>query len=179
MSIGGPGLSPRPTTEAAVEAPVVSGRPPADPLTGELPWRPLTRLSLALALIIGMAEISRLSGSILDNSGLAWSFDELTGPSALTARAGWLAEYRGGADVRRGLLLIYVAFDLAFIWLYWRGLDRYLKHRFTERPRKKRRAWLGVLAAVDLAADILAVGTLTLTDDPEWLRMLVVRLSFD
>jgi hypothetical protein len=48
-------------------------------LAAGLPWKTLTYLTVGLALLIIMAEISRLSGSILDTAGQAWSFNELAG----------------------------------------------------------------------------------------------------
>ena len=53
--------------------------PSAPPLKADLPWKTLTCLTIGLALLIIMAEISRLSGSILDTVGQAWSFNELAG----------------------------------------------------------------------------------------------------
>ncbi len=69
---------------------------PEDPMSASelktgLPWKRLTCMTIGLALLIIMAEISRLSGSMLDKTGQAWSFNELAGlgPSVRTWD-GWL-----------------------------------------------------------------------------------------
>ena len=72
----------------------------APPLKAGLPWRTLTCLTFGLALLIIMAEVSRLSGSILDTVGQAWSFNELVGFGSLSSRAGWRADFTGAIRVR-------------------------------------------------------------------------------
>jgi hypothetical protein len=57
-----------------------SQEPPSPPpLRARLPWKTLTGLTLGVALLVIMAEISRLSGSMLDRIGQAWSFNEPAG----------------------------------------------------------------------------------------------------
>jgi hypothetical protein len=61
--------------------------PGAPPLKADLPWKTLRSVTIGLALLIIMAEISRLSGSMLDTAGQAWSFNELAGPSGPSVHA--------------------------------------------------------------------------------------------
>ena len=89
---------------ADVREPAPEEPPSAPHLKAGLPWKTLMCLTIGLALLIIMAEISRLSGSILDTVGQAWSFNELAGFGSFSSRAGWRADFTGAIRVR-GILL--------------------------------------------------------------------------
>jgi hypothetical protein len=111
-----------------------------------------------------MAEISRLSGSILDSVGQAWSFNELAGFGSFSSRAGWRADFTGAIRVRGIFLAVYVAADLAFIYIYWILIRSFWKRTFPERVPTNRRVLLLILVATDLIEDGLALGTLALRE---------------
>jgi hypothetical protein len=136
--------------------------PSAPPLKGGLPWRTLTSLTVGLALLIMMAEISRLSGSMLDTIGQAWSFNELAGFGSLSSHAGWRADFSGAVRVRGTFLAVYLAADVAFISIYWALIRRFWKRHFDGRALKMRLALLLILVGADLIEDALALGTLGL-----------------
>ncbi len=136
--------------------------PSAPPLKAGLPWKTLTSLTIGLALLITMAEISRLSGSMLDTVGQAWSFNELIGFGSFSSRAGWRADFTGAFRVRGIFLAVYVAADLAFILIYWTLIRRFWKRRFDGGTLRNRRALLLILVAADVIEDVLALGTLAL-----------------
>jgi hypothetical protein len=148
---------------AADEAELAADKSPIAPrLTAGLPWKTLMYLTVGLALLIIMAEISRLSGSILDTAGQAWSFNELAGFLSFSSRAGWRADFTGAIRVRGIFLTVYVAADLAFIWVYWTLIRRFWKRRFDEGTSRNRRMLLLLLAVADVTEDVLAVGTIAL-----------------
>lgn len=122
-----------------------------------LRWRAGLVVSIALALLVAMAEINRLSASVLDIQGRAWGFTDLMGPAAWTTRQGWLADYPGdlAAQVSR-LLLSYLLLDAVLIMTYGLALT-FVLHRIWSLPR--RRAWLmgAILPAVDLLEGLLAL----------------------
>ena len=66
----------------------VEPQPPA-----RFPWPWLTIASALAAMIIARAELSRLSGDLIDTTGRSWAFNELTGFASLTVREGWSAVY--------------------------------------------------------------------------------------
>ena len=141
----------------------VPAAPPSAPrLKAGLPWKTLTGLTMGLALLITMAEISRLSGSILDTAGQAWSFNELMGFGSLSSRAGWRADFTGAIRVRGIFLAVYIAADLLFILIYWTLVHGFWKRHFTHRALRNRRALLVILVAADLMEDGLALSTLAL-----------------
>jgi hypothetical protein len=113
-------------------------------------------------LLIIMAEISRLSGSILDTVGQAWSFNELAGFGSFSSRAGWRADFIGAIRVRGTLLAVYVAADLAFILIYWTLIRRFWKRNFDGGTPRNRLALLLILVAADVIEDVLALGTIAL-----------------
>ena len=92
-----------------VVEPVSEEATAAPRLKAGLPWKTLTSLTIGLALLIIMAEISRLSGSILDRAGQAWSFNELAGFGSFSSRALWRADFNSATPVRGIFLAVYVA----------------------------------------------------------------------
>ena len=136
--------------------------PSTPPLKSDLPRKTLTCLTIGLALLIIMAEISRLSGSILDTVGQAWSFNELAGFGSFSSRAGWRADFTGAIRVRGIFLAVYVAADLAFILIYWTLIRRLWKRRFDGGTLRNRQALLLILVAADVIEDVLALGTIAL-----------------
>jgi hypothetical protein len=115
---------------------------------------------MGLALLIIMAEISRLSGSILDTVGQAWSFNELARFGSLSSRAGWRADFTGAIRVRGIFLAVYVAMDLAFILIYWTLIRRFWKRRFEGVTPRNRLAPLLILVGTDVIEDVLTLGTI-------------------
>jgi hypothetical protein len=141
----------------------VPAAPPSAPrLKAALPWKTLTSITMGLALLITMAEISRLSGSILDTAGQAWSFNELVGFGSFSSRAGWRADFTGAIRVRGIFLAVYVAMDLAFILIYWTLIRRFWKRRFDGATPRNRLAPLLILVGADVIEDGLALSTLAL-----------------
>jgi hypothetical protein len=114
-----------------------------------------------------MAEISRLSGSMLDAAGQAWSFNELAGFWSFPSRTGWLADFSGAngdrANEERAIFLAaYLAADLAFIFVYWTGIDRFLQRRFHGQALRTRCRLLLILVGADLVENGLALITVFL-----------------
>jgi hypothetical protein len=91
------GVKGRDATAKAETACVDAGKPVDEPATppARFPYFSLTVMSVLAALMIARAEISRLSGDMIDNTGRSWAFSELTGPAAVTVRDGWAAVYAG------------------------------------------------------------------------------------
>jgi hypothetical protein len=141
---------------------ISAARPNPPRLKADLPWKTLTKLTIALALLITMAEISRLSGSMLDTVGQAWSFNELIGFGSLSSRAGWRADFTGAFRIRGIFLATYIGADLIFILIYWTLIRAFWKRHFKHRALRIRWALLLILVIADLLEDVLALGTLPL-----------------
>ncbi len=111
-------------------------------------------VSVVLALLVAMGELSRLSGQVLDANGRAWAFSTLMGPGhALTVGSdGWTARFVGYTDQRSAWLLAYVVLDLAFIAVYGLLVASWLPPE--ESPLARTLRWL---AAIDVAEDLAAL----------------------
>ncbi len=107
-------------------------------------------VSVALALLVAMGELSRLSGQVVDETGRAWAFNALMGPGhALTiGPEGWTARFVGYGDQRAGWLVAFVVLDLLFIAVY--GL---LVPAWLTAGEAKIATWLRILAVVDVVED--------------------------
>ncbi len=103
-------------------------------LDPRLPWLALVWVSAMAVVLVAMAEISRLSGSVLDTRSQAWAFGELMGPSAWPSRIGWTAVF-GPESVRPAALRLYLGLNLAFIGLYALALGRIITHRYQDGLR--------------------------------------------
>ena len=109
-------------------------------------------VTIGLALLITMAEISRLSGSMLDTAGQAWSFNELAGFGSFSSRAGWRADFNSAFEVRGIFLVVYVAADFAFILIY--GILIYGSGSDTSRSSaEQQRVLLLILVVADVIED--------------------------
>jgi hypothetical protein len=161
-------------TAANASADVTEGLPGASQLDTDLPWQTLTRITIGLTLLIAMAEISRLSGSMLDTAGQAWSFNELAGIGSWSARAGWLADFGDARSDRKAFFIAYVTADLAFILVYATGIYPYVRRRFEGRALRTGLALLLILIGADLVEDVLML--VTLAFDPHSTGL--VRLSW-
>ena len=149
----------------------------APQLNAGLPWKTLTSLTIGLALLITMAEISRLSGSILDRAGQAWSFNELAGFLSFSSRAGWRADFNSATAVRGIFLAVYVAADFAFILIYGTLIYRFWKRHFKNRALRNRLVLLLILVTADVTEDRLALVTLALHGEEMALWLLSVVLA--
>ena len=147
---------------AEASEPGLQESPSAPALKAGLPWKTLTSLTIGLALLIIMAEISRLSGSMLDRAGQAWSFNELAGFGSFSSRAGWRADFNSGSPARGIFLAAYVAADLAFIAIYWTLIRRFWRRRIDGGTPRNRLAVLLILVCADVTEDVLALSTLAL-----------------
>jgi hypothetical protein len=156
----------------AAPEPVQEEPPSAPQLKARLPWKTLRSVTIGLALLITMAEISRLSGSMLDRVGQAWSFNELMGFGSLSSRAGWQADFSGAVRDRMIFLIAYVVADFAFIFVYACAINAFLKRRFEGRALTSTRVTLLILVVADVAEDILALVTLALHGHPTALGVL-------
>jgi hypothetical protein len=107
-------------------------------------------VSVVLALVVAMGELSRLSGQVLDETGRAWSLNGLMGPGhALSfGPSGWTAHFAAYGDQRAAWLTAYVVLDLALIAIY--GVV--LPARLSQQERALATG-LRVLMAVDLLED--------------------------
>lgn len=136
----------------------------ATPLDSALPWQALTWLTVVAALNVAMAEISRLSGGVLDSHRQAWAYGELMGPSAWVSRDGWRADF--GTDVTRAVeLRTYLALDVAFIVLYAVAAVRLFWSRYAGLVRRTVLWATAALVVADVTEDVLAWST-TMTDGP-------------
>jgi hypothetical protein len=149
----------------------------APQLNAGLPWKTLTSLTIGLALLIIMAEISRLSGSILDRAGQAWAFNKLAGFGSFSSRAGWQADFNSATAVRGIFLAVYVAADFAFILVYGILIYRFWKRHFKNRALGNRLVLLLILVTADVTEDRLALVTLALRGQEMALWMLSVVLA--
>jgi hypothetical protein len=166
-----------PITTDVVE-PVSEEPANAPQLKAGLPWKTLTSLTIGLALLITMAEISRLSGSILDRAGQAWSFNELAGFLSFSSRAGWRADFNSATAVRGIFLAVYVAADFAFILIYGTLIYRFWKRHFKNRALRNRLLLLLILVTADVIEDVLALVTLAFRGQVMALWLLSVVLAF-
>jgi hypothetical protein len=114
-------------------------QPPIGPehQPARFPWLSLTVVAVMAALLIALAEISRLSSDLLDTTGRSWAFSELIGAAAFTVGDGWLASYDAQAAAYREFLSrIYGYLDVVLIMIYGvvstlviiiRGVGRWLR----------------------------------------------------
>ncbi len=111
-------------------------------------------VSVVLALLVAMGELSRLSGQVLDTTGRAWAFNALMGPGRALSIGpdGWTAHFVGYGDQRAAWLVAYVVLDLAFIAVYGLVVPAWLPASETTLARTLR-----VLAVVDVLEDIGAL----------------------
>ena len=101
-------------------------------------WLPFLWVTASIAVLVSLAEVSRLSGSILDLEGRVWAFTELMGPSAWASRAGWQSTFQED-DLWRRLLRVYLGFDVLLIIGYGFALRYVLRFRAFS-------GWLGLRA---------------------------------
>ena len=90
---------------------------PAPPVTGT-PVMGLGKgitASLVVALFVALGEVNRLSGQVLDDQALPWSFTAVMGPGAFGAVDGWSATFPAYAGERATWLLLYVVLDVVLI----------------------------------------------------------------
>lgn len=154
----------------ASAAAAAAGQPPAAaapalPYATAVDPRAAGRVGLAVALLLAMSELSRLSGAVLDGEGRSWPFEQLMGPSRLVdwSAAGWQATgFPLDLVDRLGTWLVaYVLLDLVFVVLYASVLLRWLG----------RRPELLVLIGADVTEDGLAL-LAGRGDDATWTAVL-------
>ncbi|MEP6632058.1 MAG: hypothetical protein ABJA89_16435 [Lapillicoccus sp.] len=111
-------------------------------------------VSVVLALLVAMGELSRLSGQVLDTTGRAWAFNALMGPGRALSIGpdGWTARFVGYGEQRSAWLAAFVVLDLAFIAVY--GL---LVPAWLPAPEATLARTLRVLAGVDFFEDVGAL----------------------
>ncbi len=107
-------------------------------------------VSVLLALLVAMGELSRLSGQVLDETGRAWAFSALMGPghALTTGPEGWTARFVGYGGDRAGWLVAYVVLDVAFIAIYGLVVPAWLPAEESTLA-----VWLRMLAVVDVVED--------------------------
>ena len=114
-------------------------------------------LMALLVLLVALAEISRMSGDLLDQFSRSWALNELMGPGRLLnhSTAGWTADYgelfEGEYDRLRH---IYLLVDVLFVATYWVGLRRLVAGSTFGR------ILVNGLATADLLENALAYGRL-------------------
>jgi hypothetical protein len=121
----------------------------------QFPWRLASLVTAAVGLVISMAEVSRISGSILSGTGQVWQFTDLMGFAAWSSRGGWEATYDG--TLWPSLLVIYLLLDVAFIVLYSITFNHVVKSAFRGRRLVWSRILLIVLVVLDGVEDLLAL----------------------
>ena len=111
-------------------------------------------VSVVLALLVAMGELSRLSGQVLDEGGRVWAFNTLMGPGRALSLGpdGWTARFVGYGEQRAAWLVAFVVLDLAFIAIY--GL---LVPAWLPAEESSLATTLRLLAGVDVVEDISAV----------------------
>jgi hypothetical protein len=111
--------------------------------------------STVVALFVALAELSRLSGQVLDDQARSWSFTALMGPGALGSVDGWTATFPAYGSERATWLVMHVALDLVLIALYGIVVANWVAGQGAVVLARV----LRVLAVVDLVEDVLALVT--------------------
>jgi hypothetical protein len=146
--------------EATAEAPRVDADRPAgesEALPARFPFFSLTVMSVLAALMIARAELSRLSGDLIDKTGRSWAFDELTGVAAVTVKDGWSASY--AADIlsyRQGLVEPFWILGVIAAVLFATAATCYVLTRGAGR-RTGNLFWVPILGGVLGVAESVAV----------------------